>query len=103
MVSWDSSCCFLITTSVFGWLSVYYKGTKSDFSTSGGWYIKRLVHPKMKISLCFTHAQGILGVYDFILSDEFRVLLKIVLALPSFIMAVGRCFFIFFNSPKVVK
>ncbi len=25
--------------------------------------IKRLVHPKMKISLCFTHPRGILGVY----------------------------------------
>ncbi len=24
----------------------------------------------MKISLCFTHPQSILGVYDFILSDE---------------------------------
>ncbi len=29
-----------------------------------------LVHPKMKISLCFTHPQSILGVYDFLLSDE---------------------------------
>ncbi len=24
----------------------------------------------MKISLCFTHPQSILGVYDFLLSDE---------------------------------
>ncbi len=32
--------------------------------------IKGLVHPKMKISLCFTHPQSILGVYDFLLSDE---------------------------------
>ncbi len=24
----------------------------------------------MKISLCFTHPRGILGVYDFFLSDE---------------------------------
>ncbi len=32
--------------------------------------IKRLVHPKMKISLCFTHPRGILGVYDFLLSDK---------------------------------
>ncbi len=29
-----------------------------------------LVHPKMKISLCFTHPWAILGVYDFLLSDE---------------------------------
>ncbi len=31
---------------------------------------KGLVHPKMKISLLFTHPQAILGVYDFLLSDE---------------------------------
>ncbi len=32
--------------------------------------IKGLIHPKMKITPCFTHPQGILGVYDFLLSDE---------------------------------
>ncbi len=78
--------------------------------------IKGLVHPKMKISLWFTHPRGILGVYDFFLSDEsnqvqgsclfvtytiiqgiissemeeIRVLLKIVLAIPSVIIAVGQ-------------
>ncbi len=31
--------------------------------------IKVLVHPKMKTSPCFTHPQGIQGVYDFLLSD----------------------------------
>ncbi len=31
---------------------------------------KGLVHPKMEISLCITHPLGILGVYDFLLSDE---------------------------------
>ncbi len=31
--------------------------------------IKGLVHPKMKISLCFIYPQSILGVYDFLLSD----------------------------------
>uniref|UniRef100_A0A8C1I725 Spectrin beta chain n=1 Tax=Cyprinus carpio TaxID=7962 RepID=A0A8C1I725_CYPCA len=30
---------------------------------------KELVHPKMKISPCFTHPQSILGVCDFLLSD----------------------------------
>ncbi len=35
-------------------------------------YFKWLVHPKMKISPCFTHPQSILGVYDFLLSDEFN-------------------------------
>ncbi len=30
----------------------------------------KLVHPKMKISSCFTYPQSILGVYDFLLSDE---------------------------------
>ncbi|XP_058647536.1 inter-alpha-trypsin inhibitor heavy chain H3-like isoform X3 [Onychostoma macrolepis] len=32
--------------------------------------LKVLVHLKMKISLCFTHSQSILGVYDFLLLDE---------------------------------
>ncbi len=32
--------------------------------------LKGLVHPKMKIDLCFTHPQGILGVYDVLLIDE---------------------------------
>ncbi len=56
--------------------------------------VKGLVHTKMKISLCFTHPRGILGVYDFLLSDESNlgVLLKIVLAIPSVIIAVGGCF-----------
>ncbi len=38
--------------------------------------LKGLVHPKMKISPCFTHPQGILGVYDFLLSDESNQLYK---------------------------
>ncbi len=33
---------------------------------------KGFVHPKIKISLWFTHPRGILGVYDFLLSDEFN-------------------------------
>ncbi len=33
-------------------------------------FLKGLVHPKIKISLCFTHPQSILGVYDSLLSDE---------------------------------
>jgi len=33
-------------------------------------FIKRLVHFQMKISPSFTHPQAILGVYDFVLSDE---------------------------------
>ncbi len=32
--------------------------------------VKGLVHPKILISLCFTLPRGILGVYDFLLSDE---------------------------------
>ncbi len=32
--------------------------------------LKGLVHPKMKINLCFTHPRSILGVYDFLLSDK---------------------------------
>ncbi len=52
-------------------------------------------HPIMKISLSFTHHRGILGVYDFLLSDESSrsySILKIVLAIPSVIIAVGGCF-----------
>ncbi len=33
-------------------------------------FVKGLVHQKMKFSPCFTHPQSILGVYDFLLSDE---------------------------------
>jgi len=33
-------------------------------------YLKGLVHFQMKISPSFTHPQDILGVYDFLLSDE---------------------------------
>ena len=32
--------------------------------------LKGLVHFQMKISPSFTHPQAILGVYDFLLSDE---------------------------------
>ncbi len=32
--------------------------------------IKGLVHPKIKMILCFTHPGAILGVYHFNLSDE---------------------------------
>ncbi len=35
-----------------------------------GYWLKWLVHPKMKISPSFTHLQRILGVYDFLHSDE---------------------------------
>jgi len=31
---------------------------------------QRLVHFKMKMTPSFTHPQAILGVYDFLLSDE---------------------------------
>ncbi len=34
-------------------------------------FLKGLVHLKIiQISLCFTHPWGILGVYDFIISDK---------------------------------
>ncbi len=60
---------------------------------------KGLVHPKMKISPCFTHPQRILGVYDFLLSDESnRSYVKMILALPSVRMGVGGC-----SCSKAVK
>ncbi len=33
---------------------------------------KGIVHPKMKITVWFTHPQAILGVYDFLLSDKYN-------------------------------
>ncbi len=50
--------------------------------------VKGLVHPKM------TQPQGILGVYDFLLSEESNqsYIKKNVLAIPSVIIAVGGCF-----------
>jgi len=36
------------------------------------WKVKGLVHFKMKITPWFTHPQAILGVYDFLLSDEYN-------------------------------
>ncbi len=52
--------------------------------------IKGIVHPKIKLPPWFTHPQAILGVYDFLLSDEYsQSYIKNVLALPSFIMAVN--------------
>ncbi len=40
----------------------------------------------MKISPCFTHPQGILGVYDLFQMNPIGVIFKIVLALSSSIM-----------------
>ncbi len=55
--------------------------------------IKGLVHPKMKISMWFTHFQAILGVYDFLLSDEsIRGYITNCAAIPSVIIAVVGCF-----------
>ena len=49
------------------------------FFFTGKWILKNylstakgLVHPKMKSIPSFTHPQAILGVYDFLLSDEYN-------------------------------
>ncbi len=52
--------------------------------------VKGLVHPKMKISLCFTHPRGIRGVYDFLFSDESNR--SYIKNCPGVIIAVGGCF-----------
>ncbi len=65
----------ILIFSEFHFNSVSFKGT---------------VHPKMKITSWFTHPQAILGVYGF-LTNTIRVILRNVLALPSFIMAVNGC------------
>ncbi len=51
---------------------------------------KRLVHPqKMKISLCFTRPRSILGVCDFLLSDESNR--SYIKNCPGPSMGVSRC------------
>ncbi len=49
--------------------------------------IKGIVHPKVKITLWCTHPQAILGVYDFLLKDEYSQ--SYIKAFPSFIMEVN--------------
>ncbi len=44
--------------------------SKILISHAASWFSTLKVHAKMKISLCFTHPRGILGVYDFLLSDK---------------------------------
>jgi len=51
-------------------------------------HIKGLVHPKLKMIPLFTKPQGILIVFDFLLSAKHNIL-----ALPRFIMGV-------FEAPK---
>ncbi len=63
--------------------------------------IKGLVHPKMKISPCFTHPQSNLGVYDFLLSDESNSYIKKYSGSSKHYNGSRRVFL--FNSPKVVK
>ncbi len=43
----------------------------SDVALSQLRSFKMIVHPKVKITPWFTHPQAILGVYDFLLSDEY--------------------------------
>ncbi len=65
-------------------------------------FIKGLVHQKMKISLWFTHPRGILGVYDFLLSDESnRSYFKNCPGYSKRYHCSG-CVFLF-NSPKHLK
>ncbi len=55
--------------------------------------LKGLVNPKMKIRLCFSHLRRILGVCDFLLSDESNrsYIKKIVLAPPSLSIGINGC------------
>ncbi len=52
-------------------LSEWFNDSFIKRSPSSSW-IKGLVHPKMKITPWLTHPHGILGVYDFLLSDKFN-------------------------------
>ncbi len=64
--------------------------------------LKGLIHPKMKISLCFTHPRGILGVYDFLLSEESnRSYIKNCPGYSKRYHCSGWVFL--FNSPKHIK
>ncbi len=65
-------------------------------------WFKGLVHPNMKIILCFTHPWGILGVYDFLLSDESnRSYIKKCPGSSKLYHCSG--WVVFFNSPQDVK
>ncbi len=75
--------------------------TKNDRWGIMNEYFEGLVHPKWKISLCFTHS-GILGVYDFLLSDESsRSYIKNCPGSSKRYHCSGWVFL--FNSPKHVK
>ncbi len=56
----------------------------------------------MKISLCFTHPQSILGVYDFLLSDESNLSYIKNCPGPSKRYSGGKRV-LFVNSPEDVK
>ncbi len=64
--------------------------------------VKGLGHLKMKISLWFTHPRGILGVYDFLLSDKSnRSYIKNCPGYSKLYHCSGSVFL--FNSQKDVK
>ncbi len=52
------------------WNDMMVSNWRQNFHFWVNYPFKGLVHPKMKISLCFTHPQSIPGVYDCLLSDE---------------------------------
>jgi len=61
----------------------------SIFNGYDGWITMKEVFPfQMKISSWLTHHQASIGVYDFLISDEYNWshIKKYILALPSFIM-----------------
>ncbi len=57
-----------VTVKIFKMLQKSYISNK--FITNPEMFLKGLVYPKMKISLCFTPLRSILDVCDFLLSDE---------------------------------
>ncbi len=80
---------------LFGLVCIKYKTNTSRVSSSS----LLLLHPKMKISPCFTHPQGILGVYDFLLSNESSQ--SYIKNCPwSSKLYNDSKWVIFFNSPK---
>ncbi len=58
-----------------------------------------LVHPKIKMCLCFTLPQSILGVYDFLLLDESNQSYIKILSWPLQSLQWGK-WVLFFNSSE---
>ncbi len=83
----DKNIIAIHTTPVHQLMSC---GMKSCMFLRNKSIIKGIVHPKMKIRLCFTHLRSIAGVCVFLHSDESnQSYIKNIF--PSLTMGINRC------------